>query len=346
MTLNTAPAPAIACGYTLSFERERSLAGTLAFLSNITDASLGVLLAGNKVKQHDGNQVLQKLKQGLERIFANDVFDAIISMCSARILCHLRFVSNNRKTPKQSIKKLKDKKLRELCLIAKLFVKRAKELRVLVEGVYRLWQVELHALLGAIPNRAMGPSSRGNLVNIVGKVTRYREAARFLYRTAKKFPLVQQMKIVVDLPQDAFYEIPANQYTPTLPSTISRLSTHHICRLLNITELEASNKFAQQTSKTLKEAKIHAEIQLLFLPNRTIKDENSLVCSSKDACFLCNAFIITHGKMHTPRSHGRLARFNQALENYVRNSLRTLLSRQWKTAYPDPNESTLLCTCK
>ncbi|OCK89953.1 uncharacterized protein K441DRAFT_666810 [Cenococcum geophilum 1.58] len=40
------------------------------------------------------------------------------------------------------------------------------------------------------------------------------------------------------------------------------------------------------------------------------------------------------------------ARFNQALENYVRNSLRTLLSRQWKTAYPDPNESTLLCTCK
>lgn len=98
---------------------------------------------------------------------------------------------------------------------------------MLVEGVYRLWQVELHALLGAIPNRAMGPSSRGNLVNIVGKVTRYREAARFLYRTAKKFPLVQQMKIVVDLPQDAFYEIPANQYTPTLPSTISRLSTQY-----------------------------------------------------------------------------------------------------------------------
>jgi len=35
-------------------------------------------------------------------------------------------------------------------------------------------------------------------------------------------------------------------------------------------------------------------------------------------------------------------RFNQELENHVRNSLRTLLLRQQKTVYPDPNESTLL----
>lgn len=59
------------------------MADTFAFLSNITDASLGVcveegpnsaflsvLLAVNKVKQHDGNQVLRKLRQDLERIFA------------------------------------------------------------------------------------------------------------------------------------------------------------------------------------------------------------------------------------------------------------------------------------
>jgi hypothetical protein len=73
-------------GYTLSFERERSLAGTLAFLSSISDdpkhipavcveespnsAFLSVLLAVNKVKRNDGNQVLQNLRQGFERIFA------------------------------------------------------------------------------------------------------------------------------------------------------------------------------------------------------------------------------------------------------------------------------------
>jgi hypothetical protein len=70
----------------LSFERERSLAGTLAFLSNVKDdpdhipavcveegpksAFLSVLLAVNKVKRDDGNQVLQELKQGFERIFS------------------------------------------------------------------------------------------------------------------------------------------------------------------------------------------------------------------------------------------------------------------------------------
>jgi hypothetical protein len=98
---------------------------------------------------------------------------------------------------------------------------------MLVEGMYRLWQVELRALLGAVPNHAMGPGLWRNLVNIVSKVARYWEAARFLYRTAKKFPLVQQIKIVVDLPQDAFYEIPANQYPLTLLSTISQISAQY-----------------------------------------------------------------------------------------------------------------------
>jgi hypothetical protein len=71
--------------YTLSFERERSLAGTLAFLSSVTDdpnsipavcveedprsACLNVLLAINKVNRNDSNQVLQTVKQGFEKIF-------------------------------------------------------------------------------------------------------------------------------------------------------------------------------------------------------------------------------------------------------------------------------------
>jgi hypothetical protein len=73
-------------GYALSFERERSLASTLAYLSSVKDdpdhipavcveespnsAFLTVLLAINKTHQDDGDQVLQKLKQSFERIFA------------------------------------------------------------------------------------------------------------------------------------------------------------------------------------------------------------------------------------------------------------------------------------
>jgi OTT_1508-like deaminase len=314
-------------------------------------------------------------------------------MCSTRILRRLRLVTNSRqKRPIKdvlqqairSLEQLEDQKFQKLLPIAKLFVERAKEamkltdlwakhqttarLQMLVEGFYGLWRVgDLHGLLGTIPNRALDPNSRRSLVNVISKVARYREAARFLYRTAKKFPLVQRMRtVLVDLPQDVFYAIPVKEYTPILQSTISRTSAQygqwnlgHICRLVSTTEREASDQFAQQTRKTLKEAKIHAEIQLLFYSE--LKASNMaprVVCSSKDACFLCNAFIVMYGKMYTPRSHGRLypgwrlpllpnhngieQRFNQALENYVKNSIRTLLLRQQRTDYPHPNESTLL----
>lgn len=72
-------------GYTLSFLRERSLAGTLAFLSSLKDGPdhipavcveerpdpsvLNVLLAVNKAKPGDGKEVLKDLKLGFERIF-------------------------------------------------------------------------------------------------------------------------------------------------------------------------------------------------------------------------------------------------------------------------------------
>jgi hypothetical protein len=58
---------------------------------------------------------------------------------------------------------------------------------------------------------------------------------------------------------------------------------------------------------TLKKVEIHAEIQLLFYCELKASElPPRVICSSKDACFLCNALIFTHGNMHTPRSHGRL----------------------------------------
>jgi hypothetical protein len=71
-------------GYTLSFDRERCLVGTLAFLSGITDnykhisavcvqqdaksSALNVLLAVNKAKHDDNIQILRNIKEGYERI--------------------------------------------------------------------------------------------------------------------------------------------------------------------------------------------------------------------------------------------------------------------------------------
>jgi hypothetical protein len=157
-----------------------------------------------------------------------------------------------------------------------------------------------------------------------------------------------------------------DQYKPTLLSTITRLSGPHggrklddICRLLKITEQEANNQFTQKTRKTLKDAKIHAEIQLIFyLETEGSEQPPRVICSSKNACFLCNAFIKVYGKIYVARSHGKLytgwrlplfpnfsyleQRFVEVLENYSRKSLAMLLSRRRKTVYPDPNESTVL----
>jgi len=139
-------------------------------------------------------------------------------MCSVRILCRLGFIPNSRNTPRQPIKELLQEALNAirwlekktfqdtgLLLRSRLFVERAKEviklvdawakhrkparLGELVERVNRLWRVgKLQDLLSAIPNQIIDPTSRRNLLNIISKVARYQEAARFLYRTAKESP--------------------------------------------------------------------------------------------------------------------------------------------------------------
>ncbi|CAO2651288.1 Nn.00g095850.m01.CDS01 [Neocucurbitaria sp. VM-36] len=324
------------------------------------------------------------------------VFTAIISMCRLRILCRLRFVPNNRNTPRQSMKSVLEEAISSLAQVpvedlgdqissAQPFVERAKDvikladawekhqtparLKDLIEGVSRLKQTgKLQDLLGSIPNRVMDPSSRQNLTNIVSKVSRYREAAHFLCRMAKRHRIVRQMKVTLaNLPKEAFHKVLSNDHTPRLASTLIRINgrhqrpdVSHLCRLMKTTEIQSpEEEFATQTRRTLRQGKIHAEIQLVYycelnasrLPPRVI-------CSSKDACFLCNAFILMNAKMYMPRYHGRLypgwrlpnlphlddmaQRLNLVLENQARASLRTLLERNKKTVYPDPNESTLL----
>lgn len=241
------------------------------------------------------------------------------------------------------------------------------ELEKLVEGIHRLKQTErFQALLESIPNRAMGPSARQNLVNIIKKVSRYRESARYLYRTSRKIPILRRARtVVIDLPKEAFCQV-SNTYTARLASAITRISTDHrkpsldyLNRLLSPRNLELNDEFANQTERSLSKAKIHAEVQLvLYYELRAASLPPRVVCSSKDACFLCNTFIVMHGKMHTPRCHGRLypgwrlpsmsqfsdlqLRLNESLEEQIKKSLQELLQRKEKTRYPCPNESTVL----
>ncbi|KAJ4286506.1 hypothetical protein N0V90_013206 [Kalmusia sp. IMI 367209] len=365
--------------YTLSFTEERNIASTLAFLCNTTGnpnhvpalcveensdlASLNVMLAVNRAKWEDGKEVLQNMKQNLDKIFK-----ILSEISEGEAIDSLKQV--NQQTLHHLPVRLFTERAKDVIRLADSWAKHRKpaELEDLMEGIYRLNQIEnIQALLDSIPNRDMCPSSRKSLVNIVSKVSRYREAARFLYRTARIIPSLRRMKVVlINLPKNAFNRVSHQNHSPNLASTIARSSTigqrpdvSYLCRLLKTSGSQLNDQFAAQTRKTLREAKIHAEIQLVLhyelnpsnLPPR-------VVCSSKDACFLCNAFILMHGKMHTPRHHGRLypgwrlplifnlndldLRFNLTLQDQIKDSLKVLLSRQKKTIYPDPNESTLL----
>ncbi|KAE8406232.1 hypothetical protein BDV37DRAFT_270133 [Aspergillus pseudonomiae] len=413
--------------YSLSFGRERKLAGTLAFLAHIKDDAehipavcieedldsfaLNVILAVNKAKAHDGDDVIHRVQQGFEGIFKvlarissdeslnikDRILSMVVSMCSCRILSRLRLSPTGRKPLKRSIKDTLDeaamafaridrRKLedRSLLISMELLASKVKEARKLVDswsryqvtprlvdlvhGIYQIYQVEqLPVIVHLIPNRDMSPSARESFLNIVGKVSQYRNAARFLYRTAKTFPLARKMRTVpVHLSQDAFSTPSLDGYTPDLLSKVVEGSPKgkqpqifkEICRALDLGEQRATDQFSRQIKKSIKEAKIHAEVQIItYCELRSPASLPRVICSSKDACFLCNLFIQVYKKMYTPRSHGRLypgwrlprvpqlreleQRFCQSLEDILRESRTALLSTGRKTLYPCPNESTL-----
>ncbi|PYH71034.1 nucleic acid/nucleotide deaminase domain-containing protein [Aspergillus vadensis CBS 113365] len=242
-------------------------------------------------------------------------------------------------------------------------------LRGLVRGISQLHQVkQLSDLLNEIPTSELQDEAKKSFLNAIAKASRYAEAPRILRRIAKRFRVARYMRAIpVKLPKDAFC-IPSNgTYTLDIESCAARIDHQYsdrkrlnrVYHLLGYTEAQAASLFSGQVHRTLRESKIHAEVQIvIYCELQRPKLFPRVVCSSKDACFLCSAFICLHKQMHTPRCHGRLypgwrlptvpqvkeleERFNKALENSIRESLSMLFARQRKTTYPPPNESTLL----
>jgi hypothetical protein len=71
----------------------------------------------------------------------------------------------------------------------------------------------------------MSPSVRKSLLNIVNKVSRYWQVARYMYRTAKKLPLARAMRTIpVRLAKEAFDYPIIKDYFPDLQSKITEAS--------------------------------------------------------------------------------------------------------------------------
>ncbi|CAG8418782.1 unnamed protein product [Penicillium salamii] len=249
----------------------------------------------------------------------------------------------------------------------------SSRLNQIVKNMHQLNSIRgLQQLLHLIPT---GPTKvikeaafAATLLNVIRKVSRYQEAARVLHRIAKKLPLVRNIEInLVNLPQETFDRPHHLSYSPSLSAVLSRLGKIS-GRQYNISQISRfikgdktknpDDQFSEQTTRTLQEAKIHAEIQLIaYCEIQSPPLFPRAIASSKDACFLCHKFIELHGKMHTSRAHGRLYpgwrlpmlssfktlehRFNEIILSYARQAIRARDKGQMGV-YPCPNESTLL----
>ncbi|KAJ3577741.1 hypothetical protein NPX13_g2826 [Xylaria arbuscula] len=321
----------------------------------------------------------------------DEVFVNIVELCKTRILCRLRLEKKKKGFPNKQrtniidgLKPVVEYLHNNPSENTRLFLSRAQgvlklsgsymahqtneELEDLIEGINSLRQTEkfediLRVALSHDPN----PITRSYLSNMIRKVARYREAARILRRLACRLPPVRRMLVeIVELPSDAL-ERPSidSKYRGSIKSTISRIpnlksslkDVKKMCHLLELSAEEADARFDDRFKNISKESKVHAEIQLLYhcetvLQGSTLQPR--VICSSKSACWLCNAFLLFHGKIHTPRSHGRLytgwrlpnpksgwcndiaTRFNRHLESKMAESLRILHQRQKRTNYPEP----------
>lgn len=244
----------------------------------------------------------------------------------------------------------------------------------LVMGVWQLSKLpDLLELLNLIPTGKSGLGLDtvfgGSLFNIISKVGRYHRAARVLYRIAKRFPIVRNMQVqLATLPPEAFERHRSPEYSPSIHDIISslgiinghRYGLSQISRHVRCPQGELEAKFSDRTWKSLKESKIHSEIQIIAYCDMFSAPElyPRVIASSKDACFLCNAFIAMHGKMHTSRTHGRLypgwrlpsllqfkdlqGRFNNVLLNRARQIIGDKIADK-VSPHPQPFcESTLL----
>lgn len=223
-------------------------------------------------------------------------------------------------------------------------------------------------LLAPLSNLEMPETSRERLLGCLHKVARYREIAKFLCREAETVPMLRNATIKsLKLPAQVFNRETDIEYNGNVASILERLSAEENATgqyalplwLQNIVAATPDAKFASEIKQTLRESKIHAEIQILTHYEGAVPTvlRPRVIASNKDACYLCHAFMRIHGQYCVPKTHGKLyrgwrlpaeripnslqQRLNEFLEQQVRGTVRRAREAGSLTSPRPPNESTL-----
>ncbi|KAL8676701.1 MAG: hypothetical protein Q9186_006800 [Xanthomendoza sp. 1 TL-2023] len=219
----------------------------------------------------------------------------------------------------------------------------------------------LHQVL--IGSSRLDTRSRTSIVRKITKLSRYYSVSRFLLQAARKYPVFRRVRISAVCFK-----------APNLPATeLDSITADFIHGLLDRPKLlklvskfpGASSSFAIENhirQEATLSVPVHAEVQLLFhYESNTCNLPPRIICSSKQACFLCDLFFKIHGRFTVPSTHGRLyekwalpdavktigsaggdmlktlGTFVSAIENALLHE-----TQSTRISYPDPYESMIL----
>lgn len=191
-------------------------------------------------------------------------------------------------------------------------------LSILRSSNYLVMKYRLRDILRSIPHseNSFSEERKTSLVEGTCKLGRYIKLGPSLLRFARRLPIFRNITVRCieikstlpsglqasaggKMPQGLLHQYlqdPSSAQGQKIAQVQSRLKS-------NLVEIQADLR-----QKSLRKKKTHAEIQLLFYYEQQpqTKLRPRVICSSKNACFLCNAFLRLHNQFYTPKTHGKL----------------------------------------
>lgn len=273
------------------------------------------------------------------------VFKDVVALCRDRILCRLRvkastafsykkegrFIGDNLEEflqypwrPRSARPDMTKDHLRRYRILSQALLEHLSSFNAardwkhenVVKLVHRvaefMEQVPLKDVVEILKDHPMDKMAAHRLHSCLSKIARYRQSAFFLSRMAKKLPILRLVTVDHVCLEEAAFQRPSGYSSPRNLNTALKAIPHKR-GFLQINNLpcwaqKSQEQFTAKLEKALTQSKIHAEVQIVahyeaanpevILPR--------VIASSKDACYLCHAFIRLHGKYSVPRSHGKL----------------------------------------
>lgn len=183
---------------------------------------------------------------------------------------------------------------------------------------YLVTEYRLNDILSTIPHGddSFSEERKTSLVERIRKLGRYIKLGPIILRFARRLAIFRKITVhgikirstVSDGPHalasekmprgllDQYLQDPSSALGQKIAQVESRIKS-------NLVDTQADLR-----QKSLRTKRIHAEMQLLFHYEQRpkIKLKPRVICSSKNACFLCNTFMRLHNQFYTPKTHGNL----------------------------------------